>query len=64
MKETRIKIRENDYYRVTSTLNGHNLDVVSFNVGKIARKYPKVAIKIMKLMEKIPSWAEVDNGGK
>ena len=58
VKETKIRVREDDYFRVTSTLHGHNLDVVAFNAQAVARDYPKIAKQILKIMSKIPSGVE------
>ena len=58
VKETKIRVREDDYFRVTSTLHGHNLDVIAFNAQTVARDYPKIAKQILKIMSKMPSGVE------
>jgi len=54
IKKSHISIKGDQFRGVTSTLHGHNVDAVVFNIRLVAKYYPDIAMHLMNISEFLP----------
>lgn len=55
---TRVGVHVNQYKTVTSTLTNAKMNLMAFNMDLIAQTHPRLAKKLAKIYDKLPTYKE------
>lgn len=61
--KTRITVKDDQFKSVTSSMVGHNLDIMAFNIWLIAaRGYTQEAKQLQEIYERLPLYVDYEKG--